>query len=155
MISNRFFPFLRHLLVGVFAICVLGNCAKREVVKWPELRAVDELGEKIEGWNSGNNVKAMREALPEVLAAGKKLIASGVPANAVQPKAVEQSLGDLRDLLQQLEKPNLSDDDLKAPLVAIHPLVVKLLEQSGVPHVHGHDDHDHDHDHDDHGHEKK
>ena len=140
-VVRRWMPSLLALMFGM----VVGSCSKSgSVVKWPELRELDTWAEKAEGWNETNNVAEMRKALPQVQSAVKNLADKGPPANALHPKELEQTLADLRDLLTQLQRPNLADEDLKTQLAALHPLVVKLMEQSGVPHVHEHD-HGHDH----------
>jgi hypothetical protein len=137
---------MRRLLSGLFAMALVGTfsaCSKPAAVKWPALGEMDTLAERAEGWIEANNVGELRKLLPEIKAAAAKLVSSGVPANAHEPKAVEQTLADLRNLAQQFEKPTLSDDEVKAQVAAIHPLVEKLMEQSGVPHVHDHHGHDH------------
>lgn len=133
------------LLIGLMSVglgLVLSGCSKTEaVVRWPALHEMDEWAEKAEGWIDQNNIAAMQKALPEVQAAAKNLLASAVPANAHEPKAVAQSLADFRDVVKHLDQPKLSDDDLKAQMSALHPLVEKLMEQSGMPHVHEHEEH--------------
>ena len=118
----------------------LSQCGKPTVVEWPALKEMDDWAEKGEAWADEGKVGEMRKALPELTAAGNKLLASAVPANARDPKAVAQTMGDFRDVISHLKKPGLSDDDLKVQVAAIHPLVASLMEASGLPHVHEHEE---------------
>jgi len=119
------------------------GCSKSDgVVQWPALKDMDEWAEKGEGWAEEGKIADMRKALPDILSAGEKLAASAVPGNAKDPAAVAQTMGDFKDLLNHLKKPGLTDDDLKVQVGAIHPLVAKLMEASGLPHVHEHEEKD-------------
>jgi hypothetical protein len=108
------------------------------VVQWPELKQMDDWAEKGEGWAEDNKIADMRQELPNVLKAMQTLASSPVPANAKDPAAVNQTMSDFRDLMKQLQKPNLPDDDLKASVASIHPLVEKLMGVAGLPHIHEH-----------------
>ena len=126
------------LMLVVVGLCLIGQgCSKSgAIVEWPALKEMDEWAEKGEGWADGGQVGEMRKALPEIITAADKLVASPVPANAKSAAMVTHTMGDLRDLLLQLKKPSLSDDDMKTQVAAIHPLVAKLMEEAGLPHVH-------------------
>lgn len=133
-----------HQAIALGAIC-LGllsqSCSKSgSIVEWPALKEMDEWAEKGEGWADEGKVAEMRKALPEITAAADKLIASPVPANAKDAAAITVVMKDFRDLTALLKKPTLTDDDVKTSVAAIHPLVVKLMETSGLPHVHEHED---------------
>jgi hypothetical protein len=108
------------------------------VVEWPALKEMDEWAEKGEGWAEDNKIAEMRQGLPQLKAAAEKLVASPVPANAKDPAAVAQTMNDFKDVLKQLNKPNLSDDDLKVSVASVHPLVEKLMGVAGLPHIHEH-----------------
>jgi hypothetical protein len=112
------------------------------VVEWPALKEMDEWAEKGEGWADDNKIAEMRQGLPGIKAAAEKLVASPVPTNAKDPAAVAQTMTDFRDVLKQLSKPSLSDDELKAAVASVHPLVEKLMGVAGLPHVHEHPDKD-------------
>ena len=129
---------LAVFLSGVLPVFFTQCSPSASVVQWPALREMDEWAEKGEGWAEDNKVAEMRKALPNFLKAMQDLVASPVPANAKEPAAVAQTMGDFRDLLKQLQKPNLSDDELKAFVASIHPLVEKLMGVAGLPHVHEH-----------------
>lgn len=138
-----------HTIPFRLVFCTLGlaflfaACSKSpSAVQWPALREMDAWAEKIEAWSDAGNIDALKKAQPDIKAAVAKLTSSEVPSNASQPKAIAQTLADLRDILKQLNQATPSDDDLKAQMAGLHPLVEKLMEQSGMPHVH---DHDHDH----------
>lgn len=112
------------------------------VVEWPALKQMDEWAEKGEGWADDNKIAEMRQGLSGLCAAAEKLSASQVPPNAKDPAAVAQAMSDFRDVLTQLKKPSLSDDELKGAVAAVHPLVEKLMGVAGLPHVHEHPDKD-------------
>jgi hypothetical protein len=112
------------------------------VVEWPALKEMDEWAEKGEGWAEDNKIAEMRQGLPGLKAAAEKLVASPVPANAKDTAAVAQTMNDFKDVLKHLNKPNLSDEDLKTSVAAVHPLVEKLMGVAGLPHVHEHPDKD-------------
>jgi len=134
----------RLLCLAACLACVLpalftaGCSPPASVVQWPALKEMDEWAEKGEGWAEDNKVAEMRQALPDILKAGEKLAASPTPANAKDPAAVAQTMGDFRAVLKQLQKPALADDELKASVASIHPLVEKLMGDAGLPHVHEH-----------------
>lgn len=134
----------RLLLAASGLVCALmvwqfaGCSPSSTVVQWPALREMDEWAEKGEGWAEDNKIAEMRKALPDLQKAAEKLAASPLPVNAKDPAAVAQTMADFRDLLKQLQKPGLSDDELKAAVASVHPLVEKLMGAAGLPHVHEH-----------------
>lgn len=122
-------------------VCCFTGCSRpAPVVQWPELREMDEWAEKGEGWVEDNKVAEMRSALPDILKAGGKLSASPTPSNAKDPAAVSQAMEDFRAVLKLLQKPAISDGELKDAVASIHPLVEKLMSTAGLPHVHEHPD---------------
>ena len=75
-------------------------------------------------------VKAGREVVAAV-------VAEPVPAGAKNPGQVKVLLGDLKSLSDSLTNPGQQDGgELTAILCGIHPIVEKLLEAAGMPHVH-------------------
>jgi hypothetical protein len=132
---------MSHVCLWSVAL-VLSHCSKPTVVEWPALKEMDEWAEKGEAWADGAKIGEIRKELPGFIAAAEKLAASPVPANVADAKGVAQVMGDFRDVLTRLKKPGISDDDLKTLVAALHPLVERLMEVAGMPHVHEHDDHD-------------
>src|ERR1700761_2040859 len=94
---------LAFALPLLFAACSHSD----SVVLWPELRQMDDWAEKGEGWAEDNKIADMRKNLPDVLKAMQTLAASPVPSNAKDPAAVNLTMSDFRDLMKQLQKPNL------------------------------------------------
>jgi hypothetical protein len=137
----RIFAWTAWLAAMAVPLLVSTSCSRSGgVVEWPALKEMDEWAEKGEGWADDNKIAEMHQGLAGLCAAAEKLSTSPVPSNAKDPAAVTQTMTDFRDVLKQLSKPNLPDDDLKASVAAVHPLVEKLMSAAGLPHVHEHPD---------------
>jgi len=137
----RFSVWTVWLAMMAAPLLVSTSCSRSGgVVEWPALREMDEWAEKGEGWADDNKIAEMRQGLAGIKGAAEKLVASPVPANAKDPAAVTQTMNDFRDVLKQLSKPNLSDDEMKAAVASVHPLVERLMGVAGLPHVHEHPD---------------
>jgi len=124
--------------------CVLGlplalaSCGRQDsaVVEWPEMRAFDELVVVAEGYvlaGESEGALAMREALAE---AARELPPGSAPSNARRPREVEGLLEDLASVTDRLSDPDLDEETMGTLVLGMHPLVDKLMEAAGMPHVH-------------------
>lgn len=127
--------FLILLLVWGLAACKRAPEAE-SVVVWPELTAFDETAAKAEGLAQVGDVAALRPLLSELVKAGSAVTEATIPANAKNPAGLRSPLADLAELLTKLVAPGLSDDDLKAYTLALHPLVAVMMTEAGMPHIH-------------------
>src|SRR4051812_49130272 len=135
----RIFAWTVCLAVMTVPLLVSTSCSRSGgVVEWPALKEMDEWAEKGEGWAEDNKIAEMRQGLPGLKGAAEKLVASPVPYNAKDPASVAQAMGDFRELLKELNKPTLSDAELKTAVGSIHPLIEKLMGVSGMPYLHEH-----------------
>jgi len=126
-----------NILAATALALGIAQCRKEQPVVWPDVSALDVLAEKSEGAVERKDIKAMRALLPELRPAGARVVAGKLPANAANAAAVAELVGDLKDLMTKLDKPeSLSDGDLQALLAGVHPIVDQLMQKSGMPHVH-------------------
>jgi len=126
-----------NILAATALALGIAQCRKEQPVIWPEVSALDGLAEKTEGAVERKDIKAMRALLPELRPAGAKVVAGKLPGNAANAAAVAELVGDLKDLMTKMEKPeSLSDGDLEGLLAGVHPIVDQLMLKSGMPHVH-------------------
>ena len=61
---------------------------------------------------------------------------SSIPANAAKPKEVELILSDLSNLVSGLQADPLDDSSLENLVLGLHPVIAKLIEAAGMPHIH-------------------
>lgn len=107
------------------------------VVKWAELKKLDDLAEKCEALSDRSDVKGLRKVAPSVKEAATLLEKSQVPKAAKDPEKVKILRGDLKSLIDSLGDPDTQDpEELTAILAGVHPIVEQLMEASGMPHVH-------------------
>lgn len=125
-------------LAGVMLQLAMGRAAHGEdVVQWPALKKLDVLAEKCEALGDQKNIAGLRKIAPAVKAAAALVAKDAVPMNAKQPDAVRVLQGDLRSLADAIVDPEKQDgEELAAILAGIHPVVEKLMEAAGLPHVH-------------------
>lgn len=142
---------MKTFSVKLFLLSVLvsGLCScsgHKQVVKWKELRALDDLAEFGEAYCEKKDIKSLKELVPKLCKASDELQNSMIPENAKDKAAVKQLLKDLAGLQKTLETAGkMTDSQLASTIGSFHPLVVKLMENSGLPHVHEHEEHDHEH----------
>lgn len=129
-----------------------GSRSSSEALAWPALKTLDHQVHELEGiLDMEGKPDLLTQQVGRVLATLSTLQAEGVPANVAQPELVQQKMEELRALALEIQR-SMEDTD-EAPLAALHPLVVDLMEVAGMPHVHDEHDDDHDHSHDDHDHD--
>ena len=107
------------------------------VVKWDALKKLDVLAEKCEALSEQKNIAELRKIAPEVKKAAAVVAADKLPDGAKQPAQVKILQDDLKNLTDAITDPEKQDgEELAAILAGVHPVVEKLMETSGVPHVH-------------------
>ena len=130
--------------IGVLTACVLlqvgvslAACGDDAVVKWPSLKRLDTLAERCEALCDQKDTAALRKIAGSVKAAAATVVRDSVPAGAKRPDEVKVLQGDLKSLADAIQDPAQQDGaELTALLAGIHPVVEKLMEAAGLPHVH-------------------
>jgi hypothetical protein len=134
----------KRLFIPLLLLLAACGPKKETVIEWPALKALDAEVEELDGLLAADpNPAAMEEHMPHVQMALENFLHSDIPANAKNRDLVEQKIEEMRKLAEEVD---IGSDVLPA----LHPLVVSLMEEAGMPHVHD-EDHDHkdgDHDHD-------
>ncbi len=121
----------------VLFICSMIAGRADPVVKWDDLKKLDDLAEKCEALCDQKDVKGLRKVCPSVKEAATKVQKDTVPKGAKDPEKVKVLQGDLKSLVDSLDDPDTQDpEELTAILAGIHPIVEQLMEASGMPHVH-------------------
>lgn len=145
--------------VMVLLVLPFLSCWGGEPASWPHLRQLDELSERAEQLIAKDERATLRMLLPDLVKKSLLVADDPLPAHAPQAKQAGALQDDLRALAKELNAPGLSDESMKDLSEGLHPIVARLLEAAGLPHVHeDHDQddephhHDHDHDHE-HGHD--
>ena len=129
------------LLASAFSVLLATGCkpssSTKDEVKWPELSALDVPSAKAEGLAKRKQVSALRGMMPELADLAAAVTEESVPGNAKNPQPTRVLVGDLADLTAQAKDAgSLDDETLLAVGAAFHPLVAKLMEESGMPHLH-------------------
>ena len=107
------------------------------VVTWNSLKKLDDLAERSEALCERKAVAELRKLAPAIKKAAAVVIADPVPVGAKDPGQVKVLQGDLKSLSDALTNPKQQDGvELTAILSGIHPIVEKLMEAAGMPHVH-------------------
>jgi hypothetical protein len=128
----------------ILTVCALlpvcGNltgCRAARVVQWPDLKQLDNLAERCEALCDAKDVAALRQIAGTVQVAAVAVVRDPVPAGARQPAEVKTLQGDLKSLADAIHDPARQDGaELTAILAGVHPIVAKLMEAAGMPHVH-------------------
>ena len=131
----------RSLLVGVLLSVSVAFVASAEtVVKWDSLKKLDDLAERCEALSETNDVAALRKLAGPVKAAAAIVATDPVPAGANAPDQVKVLQADLQSLTDALTDSGQPDAEVAAILAGIDPIVGKLMEAAGMPHVHENDE---------------
>lgn len=107
-----------------------------EPVSWPEITLFDDVAFRADGYVRVEDLPAVRELLPDLLEAGEAVKNASVPSNVADRKEVELILGDLKNLIVGIGKEGLDDDSLADLVLGLHPVIAKLIEAAGMPHIH-------------------
>lgn len=125
-----------HLVLLVVLVLPLAR-AEEIVVKWSSLKKLDDLAERCEALCERKDVTALRKIASLVKYAAKAVESEPVPKGAKSPDEVKVLQADLKSLADSIGDPVKQDgEELTAILAGIHPVVEKLMEASGMPHVH-------------------
>jgi len=130
--------------IHALAICALlplcfslTGCRDARVVQWPALKQLDNLAEQCEALCDQKDVAALRKIAGTVQTAAITVVREPAPAGAKQPDEVKSLQGDLKNLAESIHDPARQDGaELTAILAGVHPIVEKLMEAAGMPHVH-------------------
>jgi len=108
-----------------------------DVVKWPNLKKLDDLAEKCEALSGKKDVAGLRKIAADTKAAAVAVETDKIPANAKDKEKVKTLQNDLKSLSDAIEDPKTQDgEELTELLAGVHPIVEQLMEASGMPHVH-------------------
>ena len=115
----------------------LTGCRNAATVQWPALKQLDDLAERCEALCDQKDVAALRQIASTVKTAAITVTHDTLPAGAKQPAEVRTLQGDLANLADSIHDPAKQDGaELMAILAGVHPIVEKLMEAAGMPHVH-------------------
>ena len=131
-------------IMSVFTTCALllcgaslTGCRNAATVQWPALKHLDDLAEQCEALCDAKDVTALRQIAGTVQAAAITVARGPLPAGARQPAEVHALQSDLKSLVDAIRDPAQQDGaELTALLAGVHPIVEKLMEAAGMPHVH-------------------
>ena len=136
-IYQSLIPFLCISLALIFGSCDRSLTEmEEETVSWPEINRFDDLAFQADGLARVEELGTVRELLSELLEAGKAVTPASVPSNAADPQQIELILGDLNSLVDGLAAENLDDVYLENLVLGLHPVIAKLIEAAGMPHIH-------------------
>ena len=135
--NRKFLSFLGLALTLLGSSCERTNTETgEEAVTWPEITHFDDLAFRADGLVRVNDLPAARVAVPELLKAGLAVTPQTIPSNAADPQEVSLILGDLTSLVDGLATENLDDESMKNLILGLHPVIAKLIEATGMPHIH-------------------
>jgi hypothetical protein len=107
------------------------------VVTWEALKKLDVLAERCEALCEKYDVVALRQLAATVKQAALVVATDALPKGAKQPDQIKVLQGDLKSLADAITAPAQQDAAaLTAILAGMHPIVEKLMEAAGLPHVH-------------------
>lgn len=137
MFGTKIQSFFFLIFAFFFASCERGvEESTEDKVSWPEITRFDDVAFRADGYVRVEDLPAVREFLPDLLEAGKAVKNASVPSNVADRKEVELILGDLKNIIVGLEKEGLDDDSLADLVLGLHPVIAKLIEAAGMPHIH-------------------
>ena len=129
--------FLSLSFVLTFISCERSDIQnENETVSWPEITQFDNLAFQADGLARVKDLSAVRELHSELLAAGLAVTSDSIPSNAANPQEIELLLGDLENLVTSLKDDDLNDLTLGNLVLGLHPVIAKLIEAAGMPHIH-------------------
>ena len=130
-------PFFYLSLILLLSSCERSaNEIAEETVSWPEIADFDNLAFQADGLVRVQDLEAVRDLHADLVKAGMEVTPSSIPANAAKPKEVELILSDLSNLVSGLQADPLDDSSLENLVLGLHPVIAKLIEAAGMPHIH-------------------
>jgi hypothetical protein len=134
---SKFSPFISLLLI--LSLCSCERNATNtgdETVSWPEITEFDNIAFQADGLVRVKDLEAARKILDELMKAGRAVTSTSIPSNAAKPEEVGLILSDLQNLVSELGAQNLDDSSLENLILGLHPVIAKLIEAAGMPHIH-------------------
>jgi hypothetical protein len=126
-----------RLLTASLFLCTLTLAKAEDVVKWPNLKKLDDIAERCEALSDKKDIPGLRKVAAEAKSAAVLVEKDKIPGNAKDKERVKTLQSDLKSLTDALGDPATGDgDELLGLLAGIHPIVEQLMEASGMPHVH-------------------
>ena len=111
------------------------------VVKWDSLEKLDVLAERCQALSDANDAAELRKLVIPVRAAMGIVAADRIPVGAKAPDQVKILQTELTSLIEALNDSGTQVDvELISILTSIDPIVGKMMEAAGMPHVHKNDD---------------
>ena len=134
---SKFSSFISLLLI--LSLCSCERNATNtgdETVSWPEITEFDNIAFQADGLVRVKDLEAARKILDELMKAGRAVTSTSIPSNAAKPEEVGLILSDLENLVSELGAENLDDSSLENLILGLHPVIAKLIEAAGMPHIH-------------------
>ena len=134
---SKFSPFISLIL-----ILSLGSCERSatntddETVSWPEITEFDNIAFQADGLVRVKDLEAARKMLEDLIKTGRAVTSTSIPSNAAKPEEIGLILNDLENLVSELGAENLDDSSLENLILGLHPVIAKLIEAAGMPHIH-------------------
>ena len=130
-------PFFYLSLILLLSSCERSdNEIAEETVSWPEIVNFDNLAFQADGLVRVQDLVAVRDLHADLIKAGMAVTPSSIPTNAANPKEVELILSDLSNLVSGLQADPLDDSSMENLVLGLHPVIAKLIETAGMPHIH-------------------
>lgn len=134
---SKISQFILLSLILLFSACERsGEEISEETVSWPEIADFDNLAFQADGLVRVKDLEAVRDLHADLIKAGIAVTPSSIPANAANPQEVELILSDLSNLISGLQSDPLDDSSLENLILGLHPVIAKLIEAAGMPHIH-------------------
>ena len=128
--------------ISLSLFIILSSCERsgdeiaEETVSWPEIADFDNLAFQADGLVRVKDLEAVRDLHADLVKAGMAVTPSSIPANAANPQEVELILSDLSNLVSDLQADPLDDSSMENLVLGLHPVIAKLIEAAGMPHIH-------------------
>ena len=134
---SKISQFILLSLILLFSACERsGEEISEETVSWPEIADFDNLAFQADGLVRVQDLEAVRDLHADLVKAGMAVTTSSIPTNAANPKEVELILSDLSNLVSGLQANPLDDSSMENLVLGLHPVIAKLIEAAGMPHIH-------------------
>ena len=134
---SKFSSFISLLLI--LSLCSCERNATNtgdETVSWPEITEFDNIAFQADGLVRVKDLEAARKILDELMKAGRAVTSTSIPSNAAKPEEVGLILSDLENLISEMGAENQHDTSLENLILGLHPVIAKLIEAAGMPHIH-------------------
>jgi hypothetical protein len=126
-------------LIFILSLCSCERSATNtddETVSWPEITEFDNIAFQADGLVRVKDLETARKMLEDLIKTGRAVTSTSIPSNAVKPEEIGLILNDLENLVSELGAENLDDSTLENLILGLHPVIAKLIEAAGMPHIH-------------------